>query len=222
MLGELPAEPESIFDRPLKERGSAPFEIDISHAQKLWLLVADAGSYSPEKVEAVWARAELVGPRKVTPLSSLKALDDSGLRTSTSPLESGFGVRVKTPSRLVYDISGQGYTQLRGLVALENKEVSNDINPDIRFFVFQTEPNMERLTTVSPELPEPAGKVQKAPAKIVDRLFWYALDRAPSAAERQSAEEVLRDAANKKRASADGLADLLWAIAMKPEFQLIY
>jgi hypothetical protein len=226
MLGELPPEPEAIFDRPLKERGSAPFEIDISHAQKLWLLVADAGSYSPEKVEAVWARAELVGPGKVTLLSSLKPVDDSGLRASTSPLEiggeNGFGVRVKTPSRLVYDISGQSYTQLRGLVALENKEISNDINPDIRFFVFQTEPNMERLTAVLPELPEPAGKVQKAPAKIVDRLFWYALDRAPSAAERQSAEEVLRAAASKKRASADGLADLLWAITMKPEFQLIY
>ena len=226
MLGELPPEPESIFDRPLKERGSAPFEIDISHARKLWLLVADAGSYSPEKVEAIWARAELVSPGKVTPLSALKPVDDSGLRASTNPIavggENGFGVRVKTPSRLVYDISGQGYTQLRGLVGLENKEISNDINPDIRFFVFQTEPNMERLTPVLEELPEPAGKVQKNPSKIVDRLFWYALGRAPSAAERQNAEAVLRKAENKKRASAEGLADLLWAMTMKPEFQLIY
>jgi hypothetical protein len=226
MLGELPPEPQAIFDRPLKERGSAPFEIDISHAQKLWLLVADAGSYSPEKVEAIWARAELVGPGKVTPLSSLQPVDDSGLRLSTNPIDvggaNGFGVRVKTPSRLVYDISGQGYTQLRGLVGLENKEVSNDINPDIRFFVFQTEPNMERLTPALAELPEPAAKPQKSPAKIVDRLFWYALGRAPSPAERRSAEEVLREAENKRRASADGLADLLWAMTMKPEFQLIY
>ena len=106
MLGVLPPEPAAVYDRPLKNKGAAPFEIDVSQAQKLWLLVADEGSYSPEKVEAIWASAELVGPDKVTPLSSLKPLDGSGLRASNSS-----GVGVKTPSRLVYDISGQGYTK---------------------------------------------------------------------------------------------------------------
>jgi hypothetical protein len=217
MLGVLPPEPASIYDRPLKDKGSAPFEIDISQAQKLWLLVADEGSYSPEKVEAIWASAELVGPGKVTPLSSLKPLDGSGLRVSANS-----GVAVKTPSRLVYDISGQGYIKLRGSVAIENTEVTSDINPDIRFFVFETEPNMERLTPVLPELPAPAQKPYRDAGKTVDGLFWYALGRAPLPTEKKTAEEVLRDAANKKRVSPDGLADLLWAVMMKPEFQLIY
>jgi hypothetical protein len=217
MLGVLPPEPAAVYDRPLKDKGAAHFEIDISQAQKLWLLVADQGSYSPEKVEAIWASAELVGPDKVVPLSSLKPLDGSGLRASNSP-----GVGVKTPSRLVYDISGQGYTKLRGSVAIENTEVSSDINPDIRFFVFETEPNMERLTPVLPELPAAAQKPYKEPGKTVDALFWYALGRPPSPAEKQTAEEVIRDVDRKKRVSPDGLADLLWAVMMKPEFQLIY
>ncbi len=227
MLGELPPEPSSIFDRPSPKKTPAPFEIDISHAQKLWLLVADTGSYSPEKVEAIWAGVELVGRgHKVTPLSSLKPIDESGLRTSSNPIElagaHGTGVRVKTPSRVVYDISGQGYSKLRGLIGIENKDVTNDINPALRFFVFKTEPNMERLTPVLPEMPVAAGKVEKSPRKIVDRLFWYLLDRAPTAGERATALAVLADGNQGKRASADGLADLLWAVLMKPEFQLIY
>ena len=62
-------------------------------------------------------------------------------------------MRVKTPSRVVYDISGMGYTSLRGWIGIENKEISSDLNPSARFFIFQTEPNMERLTPVLPDLP---------------------------------------------------------------------
>jgi hypothetical protein len=226
MLGELPPEPAPIFDRPLPKKGTAPIDVDISHARKIWLLVADTGSYSPEKVEAIWGGAELVGRNKVTPLSSLKPLDDSGLRSSESPVElvgaNGMGVRVKTPSRLVYDISGQGYTRLRGLVGIENKEVSNDINPRLRFFIFRTEPNMERLIPVLPELPVISERMGKSPRRIVDNVFWYTLGRAPTATEKRTAEEVLEDPNHPKKTSVDGLADLLWALLMKPEFQLIY
>jgi hypothetical protein len=125
-------------------------------------------------------------------------------------------------SRLVYDISGQGYTKLRGIVGMENKEISSDLSPDIRFFVFDTEPNMEQLTPVLPALPAQPAKTYKAPRKIVDATFWYALGRAPSVDEMRTAQQVLSDPTNKKHALPDGLADLLWAIMMKPEFQLIY
>jgi hypothetical protein len=226
MLGELPPEPASLFDRPLPKKGTAPFEVDISHVRKLWLLVADTGSYSPEKVEALWGAAELVGRDKVTPLSSLTPIDDSGLRVSSNPIDlpgaNAIGVRVKTPSRVVYDIGGKGYTKLRGLIGIENKDAGNDINPNLRFFIFDSEPNMERLTPVLPDMPVAVDKINKSPDRLVERLFWYALGRAPTLEEKRTAEEVLRDAGRKRRASADGLADLLWAILMKPEFQLIY
>jgi hypothetical protein len=40
------------------------------------------------------------------------------------------------------------------------------------------------------------------------------LGRAPSAAERAAAEKVA--------GTPEGLADLLWAVFMKPEFQYVY
>jgi hypothetical protein len=226
MLAELPPEPTPIYTRPTPKKVLVPFEVDISHARKLWLLVSDTGSYSPEKVEAIWANAELVGKDKVTPLSSLQPLDDAGLRVSASPIEvkgaNGAGVRVKTPSRLIYDISGQGYTTLRGLIGIENFDAGSDINPSLSFFVFDTEPNMERLTAVLPDTPVPCEKLEKSPAKLVDRLFWYAFDRAPTLTEKRIALAALTEAKNPKHTSPDGLADLLWAMLMKPEFQFIY
>ncbi len=63
MLGELPPEPESVYDHFYNGRGARPpFDIDVSGAKRLWLLARDAGTYSPEKVEAVWAQAEFEGP----------------------------------------------------------------------------------------------------------------------------------------------------------------
>jgi hypothetical protein len=218
MLGELPPEPSSMFDKSVNGRGAPPsFDVDVSHASRLWLLVQDTGSYSPEKVEAIWGHAELAGPSGATPLSSLKPLDDAGLRPGS---DSG-GVRVKTPSRLVYDIAGRGFTRLRGTVGIENREITSDLNPHLRFFVFEQEPNMERLTPVAPETPLPAGPTITAASAAVDRVFWYALGRAPSPAETAAATAAIEDPAHKGHISAEGLADLLWAVLMKPEFQLI-
>jgi hypothetical protein len=228
MLGKLPPEPVSRFDKSVAGRAvSLPgFEVDVSKAARLWLLVQDTGSYSPEKVEAAWAQTEFIGPNGITTLSSLKPLDPSGLRTGTGPIrldeDTGDGVRVKTPSRLVYDITGKGFTMFRGLVGIENREITSDLNPRIRFFVFDREPNMERLTPVAPETPVAPGPTLKTAAQAVDRVFWYALGRAPSPGERTAAENALRVPARTGRPSAEGLADLLWAVMMKPEFQLIY
>ncbi len=194
MLGQLPPEPTGIYDKPYNVKaGPQDFDIDISKADKLWLIVKDQGSYSPEKVLSAWQNVELVGP-SVKPLGDLK---------------------VKTPSVEILDIKGQGYTRLRGRVAIENKEVTSDINPQIRFLIFDSEPNMERLTPVAPELPLPAGPTLKTPDEIVSRVFWYALGRTPSPQERALAIDAV------KGPNANGLADLLWAILMKPEFQLL-
>ena len=48
------------------------------------------------------------------------------------------------------------------------------------------------------------------------------LGRAPSAAERAVAEAAIADPRAAGKASPDAVADLLWAVLMKPEFQLIY
>ena len=216
MTGELPPEPASIFDRPLSGKGGPyPFDVDIAGASHVWLLVQDTGSYSPEKLDAIWDHAELVSPSGVTPLANLQPRDSAGLRDGAVE-----GVRVKTPSRVVYDLSGQGFTRLRGTVRLENREITSDLNPQIRFFIFKQQPNMERLTPVTAETPLRPGPRVNTPSQAVDRVFLYALGRPPSVKERAVSEAAISDDTGK--VSPEGLADLLWAVLVKPEFQLIY
>jgi hypothetical protein len=224
MLGELPPEPTSLFARSAGGRNatSRPFDIDVSNVSKIWLLVVESGSNAPERVQPVWLEAELAGPSGAVKLSSLTPVDGSGLRSPANP--STEGVPVKNPSRLVYDITGKGFTRFHGLIGFENPagEIGSTLNPQVRFFVFETEPNMDRLVPPSPTLPIPAAPAVRTNGEAVDRVFWHALGRAPSAGERRLAEVALNDPSRPGRPSAAGLADLLWALMMKPEFQLIY
>jgi hypothetical protein len=139
---------------------------------------------------------------------------------------------VKNDSRVVYDIAGRGFTRLRGSLDVENDraEIGSTLNPALRFFVFAAEPNMSRLLPPSPELPMPAAAPATTVQAVVDRIFWSALGRAPSVAERRTAEAAIADPldvardrpARAGKPSAAAVADLLWAVLMKPEFQLIY
>jgi hypothetical protein len=217
MLGELPPEPAAVFDRWYIGKGARPeFDIDVSGAKRVWLLARDAGTYSPEKIEAIWAGAEFSGPDGAAPLTSLKPVDGAALREAAG--DPADGVRVKFPSVIAYDIAGKGFTHLRGQAGIENREITSDLNPRLRFFIFLEQPDMERLTAVAPETPVPAGPELHTAAEAVDRVFRYALGRAPSADERSAAIAAVGAA----KPSAAGLADLLWAVMMKPEFQLIY
>ena len=67
----------------------------------------------------------------------------------------------------------------------------------------------------------PAPPALRTRTDVINRVLWQLLGRAPSPAERQIAEATLTDAARPDRVSSAGLADLLWAMTMKPEFQLI-
>jgi hypothetical protein len=230
MLGELPPDTLSIYNRTVAGRNAASsaFDVDVSRATKLWLVVQENGSNVPEVVQPAWAQAEFSGPDGVTSLSALQPLDNSGLRGGAGPLTvpaaDGTGVRVKNPSVLVYDIGGRGFTHFRGVIGIENpqSEIGSTLNPQVRFFVFDAEPDMERLLPPAPGAPLPAPPALRTSADVIDRVFRHALGRAPSEAERRVAEEALRDPAGSPRPYAAGLADLLWAIVMKPEFQLIY
>jgi uncharacterized protein DUF1549/uncharacterized protein DUF1553/cytochrome c len=230
MLGELPPEPPSLYNRTVAGRSarSSPFEIDVSSASRLWLVVQENGSNVPEALEPVWAGAELFGPSGVTPLSSLKPADEAGLRSGSGPVRvrgtNGDGVRVKNPSVLVYDITGKGFTRFRGMIGIENiqSDIGSTLDPQLRFFVFDNEPDPERLVPPMPGSPLPTGATLTTADDAIERVFQHALGRQPSKAERLAAEAALHDPARGSRPSPQGLADLLWAVTMKPEFQLIY
>ena len=55
------------------------------------------------------------------------------------------------------------------------------------------------------------------PEPLVDSLFASSIGRAPSEREKQSARDIIGEPA-----SAQGIEDLLWMLAMHPEFQLIH
>ncbi|HVW86951.1 MAG TPA: DUF1549 domain-containing protein [Bryobacteraceae bacterium] len=232
MLGELPPEPQSLFARAVnggsRNIAPAPFDVDISGSKKLYLIVQDALSTAPDKATPAWAGAELVGPNGSIPLSSLKPVDASGIREGRGPVTlagsteaTDNAVRVKLSSVLVYDIAGKGFTRFRGAAGLENAPLAQGETVLSRFFIFDRQPSLDRLVAPNPATPLPAGPVLKSRSQATDRVFWYALGRAPTPAERRIAEATL-ESGKAGRPSADGLADLLWAVLMKPEFQLIY
>jgi hypothetical protein len=240
MLGELPPPPTSLFTTPINARGGrsasssslptgpASFSVDVSKANRLWLIVQDANSTALDKAEAAWAQAEFVGPGgTTTPLSALKPVDESGLRMALGPIvvngTTGPGVRVKAPSTLVYDISGRGFTRFTGIVGLENVAALTQGETLLgRFLIFDTQPDMDRLVPPTPGTPLPPPPPLRSTQQIVDWVFPYALGRSASAEERAISEAALRDPSPEGRVSAEGLADLLWSVFMKPEFQLIY
>ena len=125
------------------------------------------------------------------------------------------------PSELVYDIGGRGFTRLRATIGLDDQCLQNDISPAARFFVFRETPNLERLVRVAPETPA-ASPLKPRPTKdeLITTVFETMLDREPTVGERRLASAAV--SAGGSRISAEGLADLLWSIAMQPEFQLIY
>jgi uncharacterized protein DUF1549/uncharacterized protein DUF1553/cytochrome c len=239
LAGEVAAPPAARFLTPINERGDrvgasrapqppAPFDLDVSSAKRLWLIVQDASSTALDKAEPVWAGAEfLTADGRVTLLGDLKPLEQAPLRSAAEPnrfdgLEVQ-GVRVKMPSTLVYDLSGHGFTRFRGNATVEHPaNLAQGETLLGRFAIFDVEPDMDRLVPPIPGTPLPQPPAIETARQAVDWVFGYALGRPPSAGERRVAEAALQDRDRPGRISAEGLADLLWAILMKPEFQLIY
>jgi len=224
MTGQLADDPLSLFNASVGGRNvqARMFETDVSGVSKLWLIISDTGSNAPERVLPALVNVEFVGPAGTVALSSLTPVDASGLRLpqGSDPAR----LPVKNSSRLVYDISGKGFTQLRGSVDVDNAraEVGSTLNPQLRFFIFGAEPNMNRLLPPVPGMPLPGLAPVISSRAVVDHVFWSALGRAPSAVERQLAEAAIANPAAPGQVSADAVADFLWAVLMKPEFQLIY
>ncbi|HEX3880773.1 MAG TPA: DUF1549 domain-containing protein [Bryobacteraceae bacterium] len=223
ILPVIPAPPPPPPPMPV------PFRIDISHSQKLYLIVEDNLSTAPDKAAPIWLHAFFTaadGSR--TALTALRPASMSGLREDGAPIVPlntqapvADAVRVKFPSDLVYDISGRGFTSFEGIPFFENKPLIQGEGVSGRFFVFDQKPSLDRLAPPTPETPVPSLPAIKTSTAAVDRVYWYLLGRAPLPAERQVALAALRDSSHTAGPSAPGLADLLWSVMMSPEFQFI-
>ena len=98
---------------------------------------------------------------------------------------------MKLSSVVVYDIAGKGFTRFKGATGFEAVPLTQGEIVQARFFVFDQQPGMDRLVPPNPETPLPPGPVLQTVSEAVDRVYWYALGRAPSAAERRVAEAAL-------------------------------
>ena len=233
LLGELPQEPKSLLSRQMAGGRGGPiaasaFDVDVSKSAKLYLIVEDALSTKPDRAAPMWIQGELVGADGVaTQLSSLQPENGTDLRGGTGPVVVAGGetakaaVRVKFPSVLVYNIAGKGFTHFRGSTGFENVTLNQGESVTGRFFIFDQNPTMDRLVIPNPETPMPLPATLKSVPEAVDYVYWSALGRAPTPAERTVSERALLDSSRPGRPGADGLADLLWSVMMTPEFQFI-
>ncbi|HEY6391273.1 MAG TPA: DUF1549 domain-containing protein [Bryobacteraceae bacterium] len=221
MLDQLPPAPPNLFDSGRVSSKPVAVDIDIGEVRELRLLTTDQGSYSPERALPAWMDAVLIGAKGETPLSALQPKSGQFTKGPVTLDERTHADALRTtlPSELIYDISGAGFTRLRATVGLDDACRKDDISPGVRFFVFKDKPDPERLVRLVPGTPVPLPRIL-AKEQLVSTLFRYMLGRAPSANERRLAAAALAETGGK--INADGLADLLWSIAMQPEFQLIY
>ena len=236
LLGELPPAPAALYDSGMVRQVAASvhqrnpawdFDIDISKAQELLLLTHDEGSYAPEKTMAAWADVRLIDASgKAVPLGSLKPKSATGVREDASPIEFADkkfdeGLRTWASGQLVYDIAGKGFTRLQGSVGLDLRCNTSEINGNVRYFVFDQTPDMDQLVPVGGPTPANLPPTLRTKEEVVTRLFRHALGRLPSAEERQIALAAVDDPAHPGKPCASGVADLLWSLAMSPEFQLV-
>jgi hypothetical protein len=236
LLGELPPPPTALYDSVVvrqvaantRQRNKAwDFDIDVSHAKELRLLTYDEGSYAPEKTMAAWAEVRLVDAAgKAVPLSQMKPKSASGLRDDASPIEFADkkfddGIRTWASAELVYDIAGKGFARLQGSVGLDVRCNTSEINGAVRYFVFDQAPDMDQMVPVTGPAPAALPLTPRTKEEVVSRLFRHMLGRMPSAAERKIAMAAVDDPAHPGKPCATGVADLLWSLAMSPEFQLV-
>lgn len=236
LLGELPPAPRALYDSGGVRQVAAnvharnkvlDFDIDVSKAQELRLLTHDEGSYAPDKTMAAWADARLIDATgRVVPLSQLKPKSAQGTREDATPIEFADrkfddGVRTWAGAEIIYDIAGKGYTRFQGSVGLDVRCNLSEINASVRYFVFAEQPDMDQLITVTGPAPAPRPPSLSSEEEIVNRLFRHALGRLPGAAEKKIAMAAVDDPKNPGKPCPAGVADLLWSLAMSPEFQFV-
>jgi len=220
MLNELTPPPLNRFDSGAVAKGKVDFDIDISDARQLWLLTEDAGSYDRTLVVAGWADARLVGPAGEQPVAELVKQASARPLSIASQL---FPKSLVTPvsSEAMIDLEGKGFTRFRGSVGVDESSLRSDVSPRVRFFVFSEKPDPRRLVKVSGNEPVPFETRKFTINGLIGEVYQRLLSRNPSPREQAIARDFLTGSEQGKEISSNGLEDLLWALCLSPEFQLI-
>ncbi len=209
LRGELPDAPQNLFDSKRISKGSVNVDVDLTGAKELWLLIDDAGSYDPVRTMAGWMNLEVIGPKgpvRVADLATFAKFTKGPLQ-SESVMDPN-GLIQQVGSLAMFPIAGLGLTRLRGSVGVDDGARSSDINPNVRFFVFTSKPDRERLLKVFGDPPVALPATSRDQSVLVNRLFWEAFSRGPNEKELVVAKKLQ-------------LEDLIWSVVMHPEFQYV-
>ncbi|MCX6590813.1 MAG: DUF1549 domain-containing protein [Acidobacteria bacterium] len=112
-------------------------------------------------------------------------------------------------STKVVELSGKNLDRFKASVRVDPSVHRSDINPSVRFFVFAEKPNYDQLVPVAEQRPAPLAETTKA--QLAKRVFQHAMGRDP----------LPRELRLLRTETPEELADVLWALSMTPEFQLI-
>jgi hypothetical protein len=223
MLGQLPPAPVNLFDSGVMSHGVLTFDVDISGAQKLWLLTQDTGSYDPARTLAGWSDVELSGPggtKKLSELVTLSKFDQQELTADEKM--AGRSIIVPLNNRLVFPIGDLGLTRIRGRVAVDDRSRASDIGGAVRFFIFTAEPDPERLVKLEGQPPVPSPAAYQSVDEAVQQLYLTLFSRKPSGAEAEVARQFFTGAEAQAALQPAALEDFLWSLLLHPDFQYVY
>ncbi len=224
MIGQLPAAPANLFDSGTLHHGSVPFDIDISGTKRLFLLTQDAGAYDPARTIAGWSDVELSGPggtKKLSELTTLSKFEKRNLTVDKKLLSKTVTLPLNT--RLVYPIEGLGFTRLRGRVAIDDSSEPSDVGGAVRFFVFNSEPDPERLIKVEGDAPFEAPPRVTNVDEAVNNLYLTLFSRQPSPDEKKVALAFFEQPGESRpELRPPAVEDFLWSMMLHPDFQYVY
>ncbi len=243
LAGQLRPAPRNHFDSGNVRWGRVEVDVDIEEFRELRLLAVDMDSYDPSRVRVAWADAELAGPEGVTPLHRIQGeggfqqrpvrfverttrritAEDGTTRTVADRTPHAYSEALVTglPGELVFPLDGTGFTRFRAVVGVDEKSLGSDIHPSVRFFVFDREPDRDRLVREEGDPPVARTPGVESEDELVTWLYRYCLARDPSGSERKLTLSLLGNPRPGGALDAEGVEDLLWALFLSPEFQTI-
>jgi hypothetical protein len=229
--GQMPEWPANLADSgTLGGARRASFDVDLKGRRQLRMIVSDIGSFHPGRTKAVWNNLRFVGANGEIPFPewSKAARLPAGVEWRSAALAPREKETLQKFDSLVTGASAEvliDLTKIRAerlLCDLGNESdiaTDSEVNPAVRFFLFEEAPRPGRLIRVQGGLPQPRPQVPATADALVRRVYRHALSREPLAEELQTARAMSVDA--KGRLSPEGVEDFLWTILLSPEFQYL-